>query len=137
MKLFPNLRSTLLAARTSKSRNRIRLTKACIVFISMSFSFDAVAAWYVSQVKIKHVQVGNADMFVMTVDADTTVSGCNSNNGWVAFSLENATEKHRMLVSLALSAYVAGIAVDIGSTTDGCVNGYAHLNFIRVGNKDS
>lgn len=103
----------------------------------MSFSFDAVAAWYVSQVKIKHVQVGNADMFVMTVDADTTVSGCNSNNGWVAFSLENATEKHRMLVSLALSAYVAGIAVDIGSTTDGCVNGYAHLNFIRVGNKDS
>ncbi len=105
---------------------------------SLVFSGNANAAWQLRQVKINHVQTGNADYFYMTVAGDVaSASGCENmpgGKGWVSFSLNEMDERKRMLMSLALTAYTSGQLVDIGSTTSGCNSkGTAEFQFIRLG----
>jgi hypothetical protein len=92
-------------------------------------------AWEVRQVRIKHVQVEYGSLYISVQGDTATPSGCSSNNGWLRmeFSNPNVAEVKKEIVAFALAAYMAGTPVDVASTSAGCVNGYANLASIRVG----
>lgn len=110
--------------------------KAKVIVGAVMFAFGVNAnAWEVRQVRIKHVQVEYGSLYISIQGDTATASGCSSNNGWLRmeFSNPNVAEVKNQITAFALAAYVAGTLVDVASTSTGCVNGYANLASIRVG----
>jgi len=94
----------------------------------------ANAGWQIRQVKINHVQVGNANYFYITVAGASGCANMTGGKGWLSFGLNEMNERKKMLMSLALTIQVSGQPVDVGSTISGCNSvGTADLQFIRLG----
>jgi len=116
----------------------MKAVKIILAFLFVINSVNANAAWQLRQVKINHVQAGNANYFYITVAGDVAgASGCANmpgGKGWLSFSLNEMNERKKMLMSLALTAQTSGQLVDVGSTVSGCNSaGTADLQFIRIG----
>lgn len=110
--------------------------KAKLIIFAAALVFGTNAnAWDVRQVRIKHVQVEYGSLFISIQGDTATASGCSNNNGWLRmeFSNPNVAEVKNQITAFALAAYMAGTLVDVASTSTGCVNGYANLASIRVG----
>lgn len=119
--------------------NRARVGFATVALAAASLFASAQSiAYEIRQVQIKHLQIGAGKVLYMTINADTTVSGCAVNYGWVRMDLDNANVEGitKEIIAFAMSAYMSGTLVDVGSNTNGCVNGFANLSFIRVGKYD-
>ncbi len=109
------------------------MIKKCCVFIFLVICAP-VNAWELSQVKINHVQISGSGNFYLSVDASTGISGCSQQDGWVRLALGTwNAEVEKAIMSFALSAQVSGTLVDVGGP-DGCLNNYAQIKYIRVGN---
>lgn len=110
--------------------------KKVITSIVIFLFCPSVFAWKISNTTITHVQAGYNNYFYMTIEADTTtVSGCSTNNHWLAMDLANAGEKEKAIMSFALSAYISGKSIEVGSLSAGCISGenVANIDYIQVG----
>lgn len=105
-----------------------------VAMLALLLSGSSVHAWELRQVTIKHVQVESGSLY-MSIDASTTSSGCASNSGWLRMDMSdpNVAGITKEITSFALAAYLSQSPVDVGSSTNGCVNNYANLSYIRVG----
>ncbi len=107
-----------------------------ILGILLSVIAINVSAYNLTQVTIKHVQVGNGDRMYISIDADTDgVTGCSESNGWLIMKFDDpaVANIYREILSLAMAAYVSKTPVDVGGP-NGCVSGYSNMTFIRLGN---
>ena len=116
--------------------NKVVVPLLCVA-TSILISGNALA-WELRQVKVNHVQVGNADQFYITVAGDVaSASGCSNmpaDKGWMSFSLGDMNERKKTIISFALAAQASGQLVDVGSTVSGCNSlGTADIQFIRIG----
>ena len=111
--------------------------KKLVLFAVIFGAVSHVQAWELRQVLVKHVQFGNGAVMYISVQGDTSsASGCQSHNGWVRMDLTdpNVAEIKKDLTSLAITAFASKTPIDVGSSVDGCVNNYANLTYIRLGN---
>lgn len=104
---------------------------AACVFLGVSQAH----AWELRQVTIKQVQVEAGSGYITIASSTTSASGCATYNGWLRISLSDPGAKE--IMAFALAAYLSQTAVDVGSGTTGCVNSFAHLGFVRVGDYGS
>jgi hypothetical protein len=114
-----------------------------LFFILSVFCFSTLAnaeGWQLSQVKIKHLQSGNGDVFYFSFSKDTkVVSQCEVGSwgaDWGAVSLTSMSEQKKYLLTLAMSAHASGKLVDIGGTKGSCMSSFGdvpEITYIRVG----
>jgi hypothetical protein len=92
-------------------------------------------AWELRQVTIKHVQVESGSLYISVNESTAAASGCSSFSGWLRMEMNNPNVAGitKEITSFALAAYLSQTPVDVGSATSGCVDNYANLSFIRVG----
>ncbi|KZZ48824.1 hypothetical protein A3759_17815 [Thalassolituus sp. HI0120] len=93
--------------------------------------------WFVSQVKIEHIQVGSSNAFYIAFDGEIETSGhgCNEQpfKNKAAMPLDVEDLRAKTIISLAASAQAQGVKVDIAGVKECSVGGYLRINAIRVG----
>lgn len=103
------------------------------------YTSSAFAAWEVRQTTINHVQVGNGDIFYITINGGDVAgaSGCSGMTGgknWMSFEMSASDERKKAIMAFALAAQASKQLVDVGGDLSGCnAQGTAELQFIRVG----
>jgi len=107
----------------------------CVCFYTSS----AFASWEVRQTTINHVQVGNGNVFYLTINGGDVAgaSGCTGMSGgknWLSFEMSASDERKKAIMAFALAALASKQLVDVGGDVEGCnAQGTAELQFIRVG----